>query len=98
MGSGFESQATHQKMHTVYALHNEDRDKIYIGRTTNLQKRMLRHNGVLPNKRTSYTQRNSGVWEVVYTEEIGDAREAGRREKQLKSYRGRKFIRTLIRK
>jgi predicted GIY-YIG superfamily endonuclease len=36
------------------------------------------------------------LWDVVYKEELSDRPAALRREKQLKSYRGREFIRTRL--
>lgn len=44
----------------------------------------------------SYTARFSGDWVVIYTEQTNDRVSALRREKQLKSYRGREFVKTHI--
>lgn len=43
-----------------------------------------------------YTSRYDGVWEVIYTESLEDISSVLKREKQLKSYRGREFIKTHI--
>ena len=83
-------------MFKVYVIYNRLRDKIYIGYTSNLEKRILRHNGVLKNKNTSFTSINSGNWEIVYSESYKTRDLAKKREKQLKGYRGRKFIREKI--
>lgn len=80
-------------MYYVYVLHNKDRDKIYIGQTDDLESRVKRHNGQLPVKKRSFTRLNSGKWRVVYKEEYETRQEAVKREKELKSYRGREFIR-----
>ncbi|MDO8536737.1 MAG: GIY-YIG nuclease family protein [bacterium] len=80
-------------MYWTYVIYNEGRDAIYIGSTTNLEKRLLRHNGILNNKKKSFTSRNSGLWRVIYTEKFDSRSEAMHREKELKSYRGREFIR-----
>jgi len=79
-------------MFTVYVLKNNS-DKIYIGWTSNLEKRINRHNGKLKSKATSYTNKNrDGEWVLIYSEEFETRAEAIKREKELKSYQGRKFI------
>jgi putative endonuclease len=81
-------------MYIVYALYNSDHKKIYIGQTKNLENRVALHQkGVFQN---SYTARFSGEWMLIYTEQTSDRIEALRREKQLKSYRGREFVKTHI--
>ena len=79
----------------VYVIQN-DKNKIYIGQTGNLEKRLKRHNGVLPNKNSSYTSINKGSWKLVYKEHFGSRGEAVKREKELKSYQGRQFIKNYI--
>ena len=81
--------------YTVYVITNEN-NKIYIGQTNDLEKRLLRHNDILPNKNSSYTHRMNGKWELVYQEEFRTRTEAIQREKQLKSYKGRLFIKNQI--
>ena len=78
----------------VYAVYNRENNKIYIGQTENLKERLRLHN----NKEFtgSYTSRFSGNWELIYNEEVITRKEALVREKQLKSYRGREFIKKLI--
>ena len=82
-------------MYYVYAIKNNE-DKIYIGQTFNLEERLKRHNGILKNKKSSYTHKNKGVWILVYKEEFLTRKEAIAREKYLKSYRGREFLKKLI--
>ena len=79
----------------TYVIYNEKKDKIYIGQTKNLEERLKRHNGILKNKRNSFTSKNSGVWNLVYKEEFNTRREAMGREKELKSAIGRKFIKSI---
>ena len=76
----------------VYVLQNIDRDKIYIGYTKNIDNRLKRHNKELPNKRKSYTSKNSGRWVLIYKEELVSLNDAVKREKWLKSGKGREFI------
>ncbi|OGY42939.1 MAG: hypothetical protein A2729_02680 [Candidatus Buchananbacteria bacterium RIFCSPHIGHO2_01_FULL_39_14] len=42
------------------------------------------------------TNKNKGVWQLIYLEKYPNRKTAILREKQLKSYQGRKFIRRLI--
>ena len=79
-------------MFCVYVLFNEQRKKIYIGYTENLEERLARHNRILPSKKTSFTYKMSGLWKVVYSEKYATRKEAMKREKELKSFQGRKFI------
>ena len=81
----------------VYALQNKQRGKIYIGQTENLQERLARHNKELPSKKSSFTSKMSGSWEIVYSEECVTRKEAMKREKELKSFRGREFVKNQIR-
>ncbi len=80
-------------MFTVYVLYSATFDKIYIGYTSDLQKRFLSHNE-LGTKGWTVKFR---PWRIVHTEEFVTKQEAMQREKQLKSSQGRKWIReTLI--
>jgi len=84
-------------MFYVYTIKNAN-DRIYIGHTSNLTDRLKRHNGELKNKNKSFTSKNKGPWELVYSEVLNTRQEAIIREKQLKSARGRKFIKEVIKK
>ena len=70
----------------VYILINEKRN-VYIGHTENLARRLFEHN----NNHSNYT-RNKGVWKVLYTETFQTRAEAIKKEKQLKTSRGRNWI------
>ena len=84
-------------MFSTYVIKNQN-DKIYIGHSENLSERLKRHNRILKNKKTSFTSKNKGIWEVVHEEKFKTRKEAMAREKELKSFRGREFIRNLIKK
>lgn len=77
----------------VYALYNEEKNKIYIGQTNNLEQRLIEHNQKRGNH---YTAKTEGKWIVIYKEEVADRKAALTREKQLKSYRGREYIKQYI--
>jgi len=81
-------------MYYVYALYNKENDKIYIGQTSDLEKRIILHNSKI--MKTSYTAHYKGSWEIIYQEKTNNRQEALIREKQLKSYQGRLFIRKTI--
>ncbi|MBU1202669.1 GIY-YIG nuclease family protein [Patescibacteria group bacterium] len=83
-------------MFTTYVIYNKDKNKIYIGQTANLKQRLDRHNGKLPNKTSSFTAKNKGQWLLVHKEFFTERKQAISRERELKSARGRKFIKNLI--
>lgn len=80
----------------VYVIRSEYSGKIYIGQTDNLELRLRRHNGTLPDNKRSYTRLNKGPWKVVYQEVFSTRSEDIKREKYLKSHHGRDWIRTFI--
>jgi len=80
----------------VYVLQSRTTDKIYIGYTKRLTIRLKRHNQELPNKKSSYTSKNTGPWLLKYKESYPSRHEAIRREKELKSYQGRKYIKEKV--
>jgi putative endonuclease len=75
--------------HTVYILHSEKYDKIYIGCTSNLPERFKSHNE-LGKKGWTVQFR---PWKIVYSEEFASKTEARKREKQLKTSAARRWIR-----
>ena len=76
-------------MFTVYVLYSENFDKIYIGYTSNLEQRFLSHNKLAKKGWTMQFR----PWKIIHTEEFETKQEALKREKQLKSSRGRNWIR-----
>jgi len=85
------AEVERENMFEVYALYNKKHNKIYIGQTANLDQRLELHNkGIFKN---SFTGRFDGGWELIYVEPHDARVSALKREKQLKSYRGREFLR-----
>jgi putative endonuclease len=76
-------------MFTVYVLYSNDYDKIYIGFTSNIEQRILSHNK-LSKKGWTIKFR---PWTFIHTEKFDDKKDAMKREKQLKTSRGRNWIR-----
>jgi putative endonuclease len=81
-------------MYFVYAIYNTKINKIYIGQTQNIEIRLKLHNTKTFDK--SYTGRLGGNWVLIYSEKCPDRTSALIREKQLKSYRGRQFVKQYI--
>jgi predicted GIY-YIG superfamily endonuclease len=80
-------------MYKVYAIYNKKHNKIYIGQTFDLEKRLLEYNNHIFK---GYTSRYDGVWSIIYQEHHKNRVSALKRESQLKSYRGRQFIKSNI--
>ncbi len=79
-------------MFTVYALYSEKYNKIYVGFTSNMEQRLLSHNEL---ETKGYTLRYR-PWKIIYTEILLDKLTAMKREKQLKTAKGRQFIWSLV--
>ncbi|HVW12373.1 MAG TPA: GIY-YIG nuclease family protein [Mucilaginibacter sp.] len=80
-------------MFTVYALYSQKFNKIYIGYSSDSANRIVSHNELGTN---GYTLRYR-PWIIVHTEEFETKTEALKREKQLKSAKGRQFIWNIVR-
>jgi putative endonuclease len=80
-------------MFYVYVLQSETSKHSYTGFTTDLQHRVGQHNAG-----TTKSTTNRGPWKLVYEEEFSSRAEAMRREKFLKSGKGREQIAELIEK
>jgi len=83
-------------MFYVYIIKSKTSGKTYTGYTNNLEKRLLRHNKILPTKNTSFTAKQGKSWEVIYKEEFNTRAESMKREKELKSGKGREFLKNII--
>ena len=77
--------------YSVYVLKSLSTKKFYIGQTANLQKRLREHNDPECFS-TLYTKQNLGPWHLIYKESYSTRKEAMQREKQLKSSRGRSWL------
>ena len=81
-------------MYIVYAIYNKMANKIYIGQTVDIEKRIEEHNTHTIKK--SYTARYDGEWILIYKELCDTRTGALKRERQLKSFQGRTFIKKYI--
>lgn len=64
---------------------------IYVGSTTDLEKRLYQHN----NKLAGWTKRGSG-WQLIYTEEFSNYSDARKKELWFKTGKGRDYIKQFI--
>jgi len=78
-------------MFYVYVIRSESSGKLYTGQTDNLARRIDAHNKGL----SRYTNKR-GPWKLVYSEELNTRTDALKREKFLKSGKGREFLRTIL--
>ena len=76
----------------TYVIYSEMFDKIYIGYSADVNRRVENHNSQINKGWT----RSFRPWKLVHFEEFNTKSEAMNREKELKSYKGREFIRNHI--
>ena len=77
--------------YTVYVL-KDRHDRIYIGQTQNLEKRLIDHNS---GRTKSLHGRNP--FQLVYTEEFKTRTKAVKKERALKSGQGRAWLKDYMR-
>jgi putative endonuclease len=78
-------------MFYLYILQNEQTDRYYIGSTNDLERRLKEH-----QRGRTRTTRILRTNKLVYFEEYSTEKEARNREKKLKSYKSKKYIKWLI--
>jgi len=75
-------------MYHVYVIYSEQIKRKYTGHTENLERRLNQHNlGLLG----TYTK-NKGPWRLIYSEQFDTRSKAIGREKELKTGKGRDFL------
>ena len=80
-------------MFYVYILNNQQTDRFYIGSTNNIKRRLAEH-----LKGKTRTTKILKTFKLVYLEEYETEKEAREREKKLKSYKSKKYIKWMINK
>lgn len=78
-------------MSWVYVLENKETNRYYVGSTSDINRRINQH-----KKGYTRTTRVLRTTELVYTETYNTIEEARKREKQIKSYKSKKYIKSLI--
>ena len=79
-------------MFTVYAIASINRKYIYVGLTSDLKDRFIRH-----NKGYEKTTKPFAPFIIIHSEETPDRVSARSREKFLKSRSGKRFLYNLVR-
>ena len=82
-----------KEMYTVYVIKSTTRDWFYVGQSNNLPRRLDHHDKGYNRSTKSYRP-----FELVLTEEFPTRELARKREKELKSTMGKRYIRDLYRK
>jgi putative endonuclease len=79
-------------MFHVYVLRSQTTGHLYTGQTEDMERRLAEHNSNL----ATATKRR-GPWDLIYRETYQTRSEAMRRERYLKTGRGREELRELLR-
>lgn len=79
------------KYYYIYVLHSKKDDKLYVGYTSNLRKRLEEHNKGLV-KSTKYRR----PLELIYWEGCLNQQDATKREKYLKSSWGKRYLKNRL--
>jgi len=78
-------------MYIVYAIKSLSRNYIYVGFSSNLGKRLKRH-----NKGQNKTTKPYAPFKLIYTEMAPTRAQARKREKYLKSGAGKEFLKRIM--
>ena len=76
-----------------YILFSPVADKFYIGHTKDLETRLIRH-----NQRSKGFTGSVSDWEIIYSETFDNKSDAYARERQVKNWKSRDRVITLIEK
>jgi len=79
-------------MYFVYVLKNEQTERIYIGMSADVERRLTEHNN--GNVRSTRAYR---PWILLFKKEVGERKLARQEEKRLKSGYGREEIKKYMR-
>jgi putative endonuclease len=75
----------------VYIIYSADKDKYYVGQTSNLEDRIKSHLSHI----SPYTS-IANDWKLIYYEELSSRSEAIKRKNEIKRKKSRKYIEWLI--
>lgn len=78
-------------MWTLYILQSKSSGRFYVGHTNDQERRLAEHQ----SGQTTST-RNRGPWKVAYREEYESKQPAADRERQIKSWKSRVAIHSII--
>jgi len=75
----------------VYAIQSGKDNRIYVGMSSNVNKRVAEH-----NRKRVFSTKGYIPWKLIYTENCGESRQIARsREKYLKSGIGKEFLKQI---
>lgn len=77
--------------YSIYVLYSLKYNEIYIGHSRDVEKRLVQHNEGKSNSTKRYIP-----WHLIHREEFATRSQAMKREKELKSQKGREWIRKEI--
>ena len=80
------------EQHYTYVIYSPKYDKIYTGYSANPANRFIAHN----HSKNKGSTKKFQPWVLIHIEKFESKQQAMDREKQLKSHKGRDFIRKLI--
>jgi putative endonuclease len=80
-------------MFTTYVLQSQSTHRLYTGSTSDFDKRLMQH-----NTDVSFSTKHRGPWVLVYREDFATLAEAVRRERYLKTGKGREELRRGVEK
>lgn len=78
-------------MYYVYALISDNKKRIYVGLTKNVQQRLREHNAG-----KTFSTKGYRPWKILYVEETDSLKDARLQEKKLKSGCGKEFLKQKI--
>ncbi|MEE9189523.1 MAG: GIY-YIG nuclease family protein [Candidatus Neomarinimicrobiota bacterium] len=78
-------------MFYVYVLYSQKFDRIYIGQLSDITRRLQIHNEGFVQSTKAYKP-----WKIIYREKCATHKRAMNRERELKSHKGRDFIRKTV--
>jgi putative endonuclease len=74
-------------MYYTYILKSDKTDKLYIGHTENIERRISEH-----NSNQSKSTKNRGPWNLIYKKEFPSRSEAMKFETKLKSIKNKNYL------
>jgi putative endonuclease len=80
-------------MFTTYVLQSQSTHRLYTGSTSDLNKRLEQHNTDF-----RFSRKHRGPWVLVHREDVATLAEAVRRERYLKTGKGREELKRSIEK
>ena len=90
-------QLNMEEKYSVYILFSHNANRYYIGYTSDIKRRLEEHNDPFVSSHKSKFCLKNGPWSLVYLEKNFNSRsDAIKRERQIKGWKSRKMILTLI--